>query len=213
MPTTGWIRRLASLLLGGPDGQLEVGAVHGVAGLERDDLAPAPLGEAGPHLGGGHPQGAEVVVERQLDALEPAAHVERLGLVEQEVDAGVLGVRGPEDLLGLGLAVGLPDVLDVEDGQHDALGIAQGELAPGSSVGGELLVDVEHDRHRPQRAVGEAHVLADALVVGLGEEPGQRGEPAVQDAARGRRVGGRSGPATGSRGRPWLARRSEPRRP
>ena len=42
-----------------------------------------------------------------------------------------------EDGLAFGLAVGLPDLFDVEDGEHDAFGIAQGDRAARLTVVGE----------------------------------------------------------------------------
>ena len=79
-------------------------------------------------------------------------------------------------------AIGLPHVFDVEHGEHDAFGIAEGDLVlPGLELLGELLGDVERDRHRPERAVVELHVAADALVVGLVHEAGERREAAVAE--------------------------------
>ena len=46
---------------------------------------------------------------------------------------------------------------------------------------GELLGDVERDRHRPERAVGEAHLVADGFVVGFLHEAGERREAAVAE--------------------------------
>ena len=46
---------------------------------------------------------------------------------------------------------------------------------------GELLRDVERDRHRPERAIGEAHLAADGFVVGLVHEAGERREAAVAE--------------------------------
>ena len=51
------------------------------------------------------------------------------------------GVVRAEDGLAFGLAIGLPDVLDVEDGEHDAFGIAQGDLGlPGLSFSAKASV-------------------------------------------------------------------------
>ena len=68
-----------------------------------------------------------VVVERELQALDAAADVDRLALVHQVVDGRVGGARGAEDLLGFPLAIRFPDVFDFDDGEHDAFGIAEGD--------------------------------------------------------------------------------------
>ena len=54
----------------GPHGQLDVGAVHRIAGLEGHDLAPALAGELRAQLGRRAAQQSEVVVERWLQTLE-----------------------------------------------------------------------------------------------------------------------------------------------
>ena len=87
-----------------------------------------------------------------------------------------------EDGFAFGLAIGLPDVFDVEDGEHDAFGIAQGDLgAARLELLGEFLGDVERDRHRPENAVGQSHLAADAFVVGFVHEAGERREAAVAE--------------------------------
>src|SRR5690606_40511055 len=43
------------------------------------------------------------------------------------------------------------------------------------------LVHVERDGHGPEGAVGEAHLLDDAVVVGPVEEAAERGEAAVEE--------------------------------
>ena len=44
--------------------------------------------------------------------------------VEQVVDRRMLGVYRTEHLSGFLVEVGLPSVLDVNDGEHDAFGVA-----------------------------------------------------------------------------------------
>ena len=46
--------------LGGLAGQLEMGPVHRVTGVEGDDAVPPPAGELGPHLERPRPHPAEV---------------------------------------------------------------------------------------------------------------------------------------------------------
>ena len=120
----------------------------------------------------------ERVVRRKLDALERAAHVDRMRLMHHVEDGGVLDAGGSEHRLGLGLLVRRPHVRDGHYGQHHALGVAERQAVAGLQAVGDLLGDVEHDRHRPQRAVRQAHVATDAVVVGLPEEALKRGERA-----------------------------------
>ena len=53
-------------------------------------------------------------------------------------------------------------------------------LLPGVKFLGKLLGDVERDRHGPEHAAGQAHVVADALVVGAIHEAAQGRESAAQ---------------------------------
>ena len=87
----------------------------------------------------------------------------------------------PKTCLGFGLAIGLPDVFDFDHGEHHAFGIAEGDLVALLELVGEFLGDVERDRHRPERAVGEPHLVADRFVVGLAHEAGERREAAVAE--------------------------------
>ena len=109
----------------------------------------------------------------------------RIASVHQIGDAGMGGARGLEDGFAFGLAIGLPDVFDVQDGDHDALGVAQRDLgATGLEVLGEGLRDIEGDRHRPEQAAAQSHLAADAFVIGLVHEAGERREAAVESISR-----------------------------
>ena len=80
-----------------------------------------------------------------------------------------------EDGFAFGLTIGLPDVFDVQNGDHDALGVAQGDLGAAGLEGlGEGFRDIEGDRHRPKKAAAQSHIAADALVIGLVHEAGER---------------------------------------
>ena len=176
--------------LGGAERQLVVGAVHRIAGLEGDDLPPAALGELLAELGRRVAERFVVVVQRQLQALDAAADVHRLALVHQVADGRVLGARRCRRRRSASASrSGVPDVLDVDHGEHHALGIAERDLIARLELVGELLGDVERDRHRPERAVREPHLVADRFVVGLAHEAGERREAAVAQAARGRTIG------------------------
>ncbi len=97
------------------------------------------------------------------------------------IRAGMGFAGAVEDRLGLGLPIGLPDVFDVQHGQHHALGIAQGDLAAARLQRlGEIFGHIERDRHGPEHAAGQPHVAADAFVVGAIHESAQRREAAAQ---------------------------------
>jgi hypothetical protein len=112
-------------LTGGSDSKLSVGSVHGVSGLESNDLAPCELVEVVSELGGGVcvrqscdrferiPLTSEsniVEVLRGLDGLDVSTNVELLGLVV-EVERGWVGdIVRAKNLLGLESLVGLVDI-------------------------------------------------------------------------------------------------------
>ena len=181
-PHDGVDQQVRLRLLGRAQGQLLVGAVHRVAGLEGDHLRPTQLAELRPELGRTVPQQPVVVVRDGRDARHPSAHVAGAHRVQQMRHARVLGVRGAEHRLGLRLTVRPPHVLDRQCGDHDALLVAQGEARAWGELAGEVLRDVQRDRDRPQRAalVREPHLRADPLVVGARHETGERREPAAQ---------------------------------
>ena len=116
-------------LLGGAHGEFDVGAMHRITRLEGDDAGPAEAGEFGAQFGGSQAQGAEIVVGRRLHSFDFSADVPGIRFVDGVVGAGVGAADGTENGLGFGFFVGLPHVFDVEDGEHYAFGIAQGDLA------------------------------------------------------------------------------------
>ena len=62
----------------------------------------------------------------------------------------------------------------MEDGEHDAFGIAKRQGVSRRERFGELLRDVERDRNRPQQAGRKPHRAADAVVVGVRHEAAER---------------------------------------
>ena len=168
-------------LLGGAEGKLLMGAMHGIARLKGDDAAPAQASEFGAKFRRSQSQRAEIIVCRSLCAFEAAADVPGIGLVHGVIRAG-MGLAGAiEHGFGFRVAVGLPYVLDVQDGQHDAFGIAQRNFAAARLEGlGEVLADVQRDGHGPEQPAGQLHVLTDAFVVGAIHESAQRGEAAAE---------------------------------
>jgi hypothetical protein len=107
------------------------------------------------------------------------------------------GAGGLEDGSGFSLPVGLPSVFHVQHGEHDAFGITQRDLAAaGLERLGQFFVNVERDRHGPQEATGQPHVVAYAFVIRAGHESAQRRETAahqqfkIADLAGGQVPGG-----------------------
>ena len=147
-------------LLGGAHRQFDVSAMHRVAGLERDDLGPAHALKFRANVLRSQTQFAEIVVRGFLQSFDFSADVPRIRLVDGVVGARMRGAGRAKYSFGFGRAIGLPHVFDVQHREHHAFGIAQRNLAgPGGELLGKLFGDVECDRHRPQRAVGQAHVL------------------------------------------------------
>ena len=162
-------------LLRGAEGEFDMRAVHWVASLEGDDAAPTLVRKFGTKLGRGLAEGFEVVVARKLEALKAPADVPWIAPVHQIGNAGVGATRAVEDGFALGLAIGLPDVFDVQNGNHDALGVAQRDFGAARLEGlGEGFRHIEGNRDRPKDAVAQAQLAANAFVIGLIHEAGER---------------------------------------
>ena len=167
--------------LDGDLGEVLVGAVHGVPGLERGDRAPPLVLE---HLAG--------LLRRHVDALEGLREVGlgkdlygtgqvHIGLAHDLLNARVpCNVHGAEDLLALMLLVGLGHgiLLGHLHGGHDRarLFVHEGDLLALLERVGELGARRERHRNRPERAVRHLVLVAHALPVLLGHEARERGE-------------------------------------
>ena len=102
--------------------------MHRVARLECDHLAPARICELSAQFRGSWPKRLEIVMARELQAFKAPTDVPRIAAVHQVSDAGMRHARGLEDGLAFGLAIGLPYILDMEDRDHHALRVAQGDF-------------------------------------------------------------------------------------
>jgi hypothetical protein len=167
-------------LLGRSEREFHVGAVHRIAGLEGNDTAPSETGKFGAQLGRSQAQRAEVVVRRDLQPFDAASDIHRIRLIHGVVGAGMSFAGAIEYGFGFGGAIGRPDLFNMQHSQHDAFTVAQGDLAgAGSQLLSEFFGHVERDRHWPENAIGQVHVLANTFVVGFGHEAGQRRETTV----------------------------------
>ena len=164
-----------------PIGHLLVRPVHRVPGLEGDDPGPAPGVELAPEILWAIAQVHEIVMRRPLDAAHAAAQVDRVGAVQQVVDAGVGDVGGAVDFAGLALPVGRPLRLDRHGGDQHALLVAQGDGVADLDLAGERIPHVEGDGHRPQGAVDEPHIRHHAVVIGAVHEALERREAPIQE--------------------------------
>src|SRR6187551_1972026 len=165
-------------------GQVLVGAMDRVAGLESDDLLPAARLEVGLVLGRRlvAPHEGILVIWQRVD-LDRAADTAAALLVNRG-DPGVGLVGGAVDPLCLTLGIALPDLLDLDPPQRLAFVARQRDRVADLA----LEVGRQGDRDRPVVTVDGAHLGADALPVGGTLEAGQRREATVADHLEVRRV-------------------------
>jgi hypothetical protein len=158
-------------------GQVLVRAVDRVARLEGDDAAPAALLERLARLGGG-----EQALRERLLVVGQRLGLDRAGqaavpLPVDRGDAGVGVVGCPVDLLRLALDVAVEDLFDGESPEPFA--VVGGDLDHVSLR--RLQVGREHDRNRPDPAVGETHLVDHGAPVVGAHKPAERREAAVRE--------------------------------
>ena len=166
-------------LLGRAERQLHVSAVHGIASLKGDYFPPAHAGKLGTHFCRSQSQITKIIMRRNLCPFQSSSDIPGIRLVDGVIRTRMGGAGAGENCPRLGLAVGLPDFFHVQHGQHHAFGIAQRDFARAhGEFLGKLLGYVQRNWHRPKRSVGQAHVMADAFVIGARHETPQRRESA-----------------------------------
>lgn len=148
-----------------PHRQLEVSAMHRIPRLEGEDVPPARARELRAKLRRGQSESAEIVVLGQPDALDLAADIRIPGGLHEICKRGMLGVRCSEYRLGLFLLIRFPYIGDFHYGHHHSLDIAKGYRVADRTGVGKLLTSIERNRLRPERAVGEAHIGANRVVI------------------------------------------------
>ena len=166
-------------LLGGDAGDLEVSAVHGIAGLEGHDLVPALLREERTQLGRRVMELRIEELPRHLQTVYASTYIMSGWAGEQAGHEGMRFVTVTKESLGHGTCITLPDLAHFHHREHSAFDIPQAQVTSFLGRPGGLLVDFEIDRHGPKAAVGQAHLVKDALRVRAIQEAGQRSERAV----------------------------------
>src|SRR6516164_8543482 len=103
---------------------------------------------------------------RQLQTFHTTTHVPGVSSIEKIIDAGMDTARRPQNSLCFELSVRLPDILDIQDRQHYAFGIAERNFAAsGIKRFGKRLGHIERDRYWPERAAAQFHLVAYAVVI------------------------------------------------
>ena len=116
----------------------------------------------------------------KVHSLHRPADVDGMGLIEEKRHARMVAAAGPIDLPGLRFAVRPVEVFDVENREQGSLGVPKAEHGARGQILRRLLGHVKHDRYRPERTVGQTHVLADGLIVQPIHEPGQGHKAAIE---------------------------------
>ena len=125
------------------------------------------------------PELAEVPVLRQPHRLELAADIPVAGPAEQVAHPRVGRIGGSEDRRRLGRDVRTPRLCHVQRRQQRPSSVAQRQRPSRPRDRQQFLRYIQHDRNRPQRAVGQPHPVADRVVIVLAEEGPQRREAAA----------------------------------
>ena len=140
--------------------------MHWVARLESYDSAPTETRELGAQICRCDPKRPKIVMGGQLQSFYATAHVPVVRSVEKIIHSGMHRARRAQNSLRFSLAIRLPDIFDMQHGQHYALGITQRDLgAPRLERFRKCLRHIERNRHRPNQTVAQSHLVADALVI------------------------------------------------
>jgi hypothetical protein len=153
-------------LSGGSDGQLSVRSVHGVSGLESDNLSPCHFLEEASQFGRGVSQIDVVKVLGRLNGLNFTTDVEFLDELSLVGDSRVGGVICAEDLFVFELEVGLEDVFDGQDGEASVVsGVSKSDT---DALGQAKLVDlflgdIESNGHGEEVAILQSQGVSNAV--------------------------------------------------
>src|SRR5205085_12392698 len=123
----------------GTEGQLDVSPMHRIAGLERDNPAPALAAKLPTQVGWRQAQRFEIVAGRRLHTFQTPSNVPWMRFVEQIVDAGMNNAGSIEYALRFFSTIRFPHFFSVQQRQHHAFGISQRYLA---STAGEGFCEI-----------------------------------------------------------------------
>ena len=142
--------------------------------MEGNHTLPTALAEPLSKPGRRLAQRPVVVVGDRLDTGDTAAHVDRMGPVQEVKNARMRLVPGAVEGLGLLRRFRPPGLGDFQGGDKQAFRVPQCDRLPGLEIGGELLAHVERHRDRPERAPGQPHVAQHARILGRSHESLER---------------------------------------
>ena len=86
---------------------------------------------------------------RKLDAFESPSHIPWIGLSQDVLHAGMLGVRGQVNRLDFRPPVRLPDFINMQGREDGALGVSEGDGAASAHRLRKFFRYVQNDRDRP----------------------------------------------------------------
>ena len=154
-------------------------AVQRVAGLKRHNAAPAHFAEIRAQLIWRVARAAEIVMHWLLDTRHRAAQVDFARLVMQVIDGRVGVIIGAKHHLRLARFVRLPLIGHRHRAQDHTFLVAQRDILAQLNAISELFAHIQRDWHWPQLARAQAHILNDAVIIGLGQKAFQRVEAAI----------------------------------
>jgi hypothetical protein len=109
---------------------------------------------------------------------------------------------GAEDRFRFRLAIGLPNLVDAEGGEHDAFRVAEREHRSTPEPDRERFGHVQRDGNGPERPVREPHLRHDSVEIRFAHETCEGGEPPIQEELQIAELAGRQiprGPVARSR--------------
>ena len=150
-------------------GQILVGAVDGIPGLEGDHGVPFALGELGAGSVGGEGVVDKRLIGQLVDQHHRAAEVDRSRLTHRR-NAGVGPIGGSVDALGLVILIGAELVVHRHDREHGAVRMGQGDVLVERAAFGFLIGHLKTDGDAPGVPFREPHIVDDGVVVLLSDE-------------------------------------------
>ncbi|PYQ16238.1 MAG: hypothetical protein DMF79_18875, partial [Acidobacteria bacterium] len=158
--------------LEGELGQVLVGAVDRVPGLEARHPLPPPLRDPGAQGSGSQAmRGEGQVLGKGKDGDRTRHQPPRPR--QQVGHSGVRGVLGPVDLARLETRVALEDLAHVDHPPETAVPVAQGGRLARLEGCTHRLLHGQGEGQRPDRAVGQPQVQEHARVIGRAQEAGE----------------------------------------